>query len=190
VRLLTTSPSHHVSQIEGPEPPRQPDRRVSAPLGEARDRQRRDAERRADCRREQARQEDVDDEPLGHVKGAQAAGEPAHQPGADERFKQIADGNGAGGRDRAGGREVGEEGPEKDPRPHARSQQEDRGQRQSRRRPHRGGVGVDKREREAALGGQEVADGQEQRRNRSDVKGFRSATDHLMARQSLACRVL
>jgi hypothetical protein len=82
--------------------------------------------------------------------------EAVQQHGADHALEGIAQGDGEGGRERARGADIDEEGAHEDDGPDAQAQDEEGRERDARGRPHGGGTGVQGGEVQAELAGQEI----------------------------------
>ena len=143
------------------QPPRQPDRGGVSPRSEAPEDERAHADRGADHGAHQPGEDEELDHVLATIEGAQTRGKAHDKVGAHHRFEGIAGRYTQRGRHGAGGGDVRHEGAHEHRGPHAIASEEQHGQRDSRRRPYRGGAGMDEGEGQPELGGEDVERGDE-----------------------------
>ena len=139
------------------DPPDPPDRREGVPGLNAPDAEAHDADRRADDRAPEGRE---DHEGKDVLQAFESAVEPdaAQQPGADDSLERVADGDAARGADRLVVRGVGQECPQRDPRPGAAAEHQQRGEGDARRRPYERHLLRDEGEAKPEVCGHEVGD--------------------------------
>ena len=146
-----------------PEPPREPDGARIAPRGEAREDQAAHADGGAYHGADHGGQEEELDHFLAVHEGMPSGGEAPDQVDAEDRFERIAGRDAERCRHGAGRRDIGHEGSDEDAGPHPASQQEQRGQGDSRGRPHRGGAGMHQGQLQPQLGRSHVQGGEQEK---------------------------
>src|SRR5438445_619119 len=143
-----------------PQPPREPDRPQPPPARVAPRRQGRHPHRRAHgCGAEPGEHPEREDVPRP-VEDLQAVRESPHEEGAEEPLERVATGDAERRPDRPRRRDVHQERPQEQGWPDPVAEQQRRGQRDARRRPHRRRARVDEGERQPELPGEEVDAGE------------------------------